>query len=417
MLSKSSKIKQTIAQNRVRRSVMFLKVFTVKVDDSHLSKEVKKKLENVFTEAKWLYNDMLTNENFFTRDQKDRSVTIHVFNKETQKCDKKEVRTLTLGSQILQSLIERAQQNVINLAKAKKAGLKVGGLNFSKEVSSIPLKQFGKTYKISGENHIRVQGVGKLKIRGLQQIKEKECSVAVLFRDATGYYIKICCYSDKKGQLSKSGKIGLDFGIKDNVVLSNGEKFNWSFPPSNNHKRKQRKLSKKKKGSKNYVKQLKKIQKSHIKNTNQKNDAANKFIHKLKSFETVVFQDENIKGWHSGLFGKQVQHSIMGRIKAKLKNLETSIMINRWLPTTKISPISGKNIKIDLSKRMFIDGDFSEDRDIKSAKTILCFGLYDPKLTSTELRSLPAEELTAVFSNYMFESNKSNPAKQEVTAF
>lgn len=66
---------------------------------------------------------------------------------------------------------------------------------------------------------------------------------------------------------------------------------------------------------------------------------------------------------------------------------------------------------------MFIDGDFSEDRDIKSAKTILCFGLYDPKLTSTELRSLPAEELTAVFSNYMFESNKSNPAKQEVTAF
>jgi hypothetical protein len=31
-------------------------------------------------------------------------------------------------------------------------------------------------------------------------------------------------------------------------------------------------------------------------------------------------QDENLRGWHSGLFGKQVQHSCMGLIKAKLKD-------------------------------------------------------------------------------------------------
>jgi transposase len=404
-----------MALNKAKRSAMSLKVFTVKVDYSHLSREVKEKLENSFVQAKWLYNDMLNDQSFFTRDSKERKVIVHVFNKETGKCDIKEERTLTLGSQIIQSLIERGQQNIVNLSKAKKAGLKVGGLDFSQEVNSIPLKQFGSTHKISGKNYMRIQGIGKLKISGLTQLDGKDCASAVLFRDSTGYYIKICCYQNKE-KIAKSGKIGLDFGIKDNIVLSNGEKFNWSFPPTIYHKRKQRKLSKRKKGSKNYVKQIKKIQKSHVKLINKKNDAANKFISKLKSYETVVFQDENLKGWHSGLFGKQVQHSVMGRIKTKLKNLETSIMINRWLLTTKISPISGKNIKINLSERMFVDGDFSEDRDIKSAKTILCFGLYNPKLTSTELRSLPVEELTAVFSNYMFESNKSNPMKQEATA-
>lgn len=402
-MDKSSKIKQTMAANKVRRANMSLKVFTIKVDDSHLSKEVKAKLENTFLQAKWLYNDIVANDTIFSRDSKNKTVTVNVFNKETQKCDTPQIRQLTLGSQVLQSLIERGQQNVINLSKAKKVGRKTGSLDFVKEVCSIPLKQFGSTHKISGKNHMRIQGVGKLKVKGLDQIEGKECASAVLFKDATGYYIKICCYSDKK-EIKKTGKIGLDFGIKDNIVLSSGEKFNWSFPPSKNHKKKQQDLSKKKKGGKNYVKQLKKIQKSHIKNTNQKNDSANKFIHKLKSFETVVYQDENLRGWHSGLFGKQVQHSIMGRIKAKLKNLETSIMINRWLPTTKISPVSGKNIKIDLSERMFIDGDFSEDRDVKSAKTILCFGLYDPKLTSTELRSLPIEGIASIFSNYKFES-------------
>ena len=47
-------------------------------------------------------------------------------------------------------------------------------------------------------------------------------------------------------------------------------------------------------------------------------------------------QDEMIKQWHSGLFGKQVQHSALGAIKARLKSLESVRIISRSFPTTKM---------------------------------------------------------------------------------
>ena len=46
-------------------------------------------------------------------------------------------------------------------------------------------------------------------------------------------------------------------------------------------------------------------------------------------------QDENIKGWQKGLFGKQVQNSALGTIKSKLKQSGRVIMLDRNLPTTK----------------------------------------------------------------------------------
>ena len=36
-------------------------------------------------------------------------------------------------------------------------------------------------------------------------------------------------------------------------------------------------------------------------------------------------QDENIKGWHKGLFGHQVQNSALGTLKSKLKANENVI--------------------------------------------------------------------------------------------
>lgn len=392
-----------MALNRVKRSSMSLKVYELKIDSSHVSKTTKAALDSTFVQAKWLFNCMLRDSSFFTRSDKDRSVTVFKFNPETQKCDIPEVRTLTLGSQILQSLIERGKQNIINLSKAKAKGIEVGEINFASEVNSIPLKQFGSTHKFIGGKSLRLQGIGKVKVNGLEQLSKTEPASAVLIKNSLGYFIKIVGYSQKV-EVQREGEVGLDFGIKDSIVTSDGEKFNFRFEIPKELKNKQRKLSKKKKGSRNYVKQLQRVKKSYARLTNKKNNAANQFVSGLKKYKKVFFQDENIKGWHAGLFGKQVQQSILGRIKTRLKNLETSQILNRWLPTTKISPLDGSLIKLGLNERSFQHLSFSEDRDIKSAKTILCFGLYNPKLTSTELRSLPIEGIASIFSNYKFES-------------
>ena len=413
-LDKNRKISSTISANRIRRRDMIIKVFECKIDESHLNKKKLKLIEDCFIQAKWIYNNLISNQSIFDFNSKIQDINVTIFNNETQKCDKIENRKLTIGSQIKQAIVERTIQNIINLSKAKEKGIKVGKLKFKKEVTSIPLKQFGVTYKIKGKNIISIQGVGKLRVNGIEQTKDAEFANAVLIKKSSGYFIKLTCYKYKEDIMTKDS-IGLDFGIKDSIVTSNGDKYNYNFEIPNELKRKQRKLSKKQKGSNNYNKQCSKIKKSYENLTNKKNDAANKFVNKLKQYENIIIQDENIKGWHADLFGKQVQQSILGRIKSKVKTLGTSTVINRWLPTTKISPMNGKIIDIKLNERKFNDGNFSEDRDIKSAKTILCLGLYNPKLTRKELMSLPVEELASVFSNYKFENNKLNPMNQEAT--
>ena len=82
-------------------------------------------------------------------------------------------------------------------------------------------------------------------------------------------------------------------------------------------------------------------------------------------------QDENIKGWQKGLFGKEVQNSALGTLKDKLKKNPRVIVIDRFFPSTKLCPICG-TVKDDitLKDRTYIcpKCGYREDRDVKSAK-------------------------------------------------
>jgi putative transposase len=410
--SKISKRKATKLANKQRRKALDKKVYQIKIDESYLSKQKKKDLDSCFIQSKWIQNYRIGESKIFDPVKPVTQIPVFVFNPLTQKCDKQELRDITIGSQIAQNSILALQQDVKNLAKAKAKGIKVGALKFKKSVDTVLLPQYGTTYKILNKNYLRIQGIGKLRVRGLSQVADLEKAQAHLVKDATGYYVKILCYKEKKVAKTDSA-IGVDFGIKDSIVLSNGEKFSYNFPIPKELKRKQKCLSRKKKGSKSYVQQLYKLKKSYQNLTNRKDDAANKIVAYLKTLGKIIIQDENIKGWHANLFGKQIQQSILGRIKSRIQNLETSIVINRWLPTTKISPVTGKNIQIKLNERIFIDGNFQEDRDIKSAKTILCLGLFSPKLTRKELMSLPVEEIVSIFQKFYPFEEQTVPNKTE----
>ena len=59
---------------------------------------------------------------------------------------------------------------------------------------------------------------------------------------------------------------------------------------------------------------------------NRRIDKANKAMHEiLSNNDFLANQDEMINSWQAGLFGKQMQYSAMGYIKAKLKNNSCSI--------------------------------------------------------------------------------------------
>jgi transposase len=401
--------KETRLNNKSRRKSLCCKIFELKIDESHLSKSQKEKIGRLFLEAKWLYNGILGSENIFQYPNKLKDVKVNVFNPETQKCDLEEIRLLNLKSQIKQGILKRTKQNIYNLAKAKAKGLKIGGLKFVKKVNSIPLNQYGKTYKIN-KYEIYIVGVGWMKVRGSDQIKsEYEKANANLIKRASGYFLQVTCFTPQV-ELSKCGEIGLDFGIKDSITLSDGRKFNWDFKIPKTLKHRQRKASKKKKGSKNRIKANLKVKKLYEKWTNKKNDAANKFVHSLKRYKTVVIQDENLKGWQSGLFGLKIHNGILGRIKDRIKRLSTSKIVGRYEPTTILCPKCLVKNRISLSQRDYSCGCgfYHKDRDVKAAITILTYNRL------TERKLLPVEDLTAFYSVFD-EINKLNSVKQEAS--
>ena len=71
-------------------------------------------------------------------------------------------------------------------------------------------------------------------------------------------------------------------------------------------KKLQRELFRRVKGSSNRRKTIKLIQQEYQKLSNKKQDKANKIVSKLKVYDRIYMQDEQIAGWQKGLFGKQV---------------------------------------------------------------------------------------------------------------
>ena len=112
----------------------------------------------------------------------------------------------------------------------------------------------------------------------------------------------------------------------------------------------QRLIARREKGSSNRyrARKLKLMRKSYQKLGNKKRDAANKITHELFEHEVVYMQDENLKGWHKGLFGKTVQHSVLGLVKKKLVAHERVIVLPKGMSTTRYCPECSCSSKHDI---------------------------------------------------------------------
>ena len=216
------------------------------------------------------------------------------------------------------------QRTIISLVR--KGVQKHGNLRFKSELTCIPLKQYGTTYKFKSFNKVKIQGIsGMVLVRTGDQLQiANELANANLVKRPDGYYLKVTAYINKENwkEAKKNWKeIGLDFGIKTSITTSEGEKLDVSIGESERLKRLQRELFRRVKGSNNRRKTIKLIQQEYQKLSNKKQDKANKIVSKLKQYDRIYMQDEQIANWQKGRFSKQVQHSCMGAVKAKLKAL------------------------------------------------------------------------------------------------
>lgn len=126
--------------------------------------------------------------------------------------------------------------------------------------------------------------------------------------------------------------------------------------------------------------------------------------------------NENIKGWHAGLFGKQIQQSAIGGIISDIKKLSATTIVDRFEPTTKVCPICGTIKDISLNDRIYeCDCGYVNDRDVHSANNILMFSYLKNNIPMEHRNFKPVEILTSVVAS--ISNCKLASVKQEAQSF
>ena len=291
-----------------------------------------------------------------------------------------------LSKQARQKILRELKYNLKSLSRLKDNGFEVGELGFKSEVNSISFIQPNVTYKLDiPNNRIKLQGIkGYIKVSGFDQLKEYseyELADARLIRNVEGLYLKIAIYVPKITTIKNGETIGLDFGIQKNITTSTGKAYQAYVEESDRLKRLQRKLSRQKKGSNRWLKTNHLISIEYQKMNNQKRDLTNKIVADLEKNSVIVMQDENLQGWHKDKrFSSEVQHSVLGKVKAKLLTKDNVVVLDRYLPTSKVCTNCGKiHDELELKDRQFVcDCGVTEDRDIHAAQTMVW--LYNNKI-------------------------------------
>ena len=217
-------------------------------------------------------------------------------------------------------------------------------------------------------------------------LDEVEFANAKLIQKPSGYYINITTYSEKQPQSSIEKEVlGVDMGIKDQLIFSNGVKVNFYLEESEQLKGLMRKLARQIKGSNQYKQTLHRIKKIFEHQNNKKNDVVNKLDSVLSKNYIVCFQDELLRQWKRRKskrrfsFGRKIQHGILGRVKGKLKNNPSNVMLESSVPTTQTCPKCGCLTKHSLDKRSYHCshcGFENPDRDVHSANMMVLLSGY-----------------------------------------
>ncbi|WP_287587202.1 transposase, partial [Candidatus Borrarchaeum sp.] len=289
MSTKNQRIKATLKDTKERRKHMVCRVYTVKLDRSHLNQDSLTHLNRLFLEAKWLYNYCVGHPNVFSIDDTITAVPMKVK-------DRFELRQLRhLPAQVRQSIIKRTQQNIRGLARLKAKGHKIGRLKFKSYVKSTPLKQYGNTYKLINSKYLQLQKMPqKLRVNGLEQLPSNcEYANATLLHQNGEYYIAITTYTPRESRpvvVAPVKSIGIDFGVKNQLSLSNGIRIRYKIPVTRRIKQLCKQFSRKQYRSKNWWKTLYKLLKAYAKTTNIKRDIRNKLVHYLyTNFQVVCY--------------------------------------------------------------------------------------------------------------------------------
>jgi len=216
----------------------------------------------------------------------------------------------------------------------------------------------------------------------------KNIRSATLSKTKSGNYFLSILVEMEDTELSKfkqtNKQVGIDLGVKDFVITSDGKVFeNKHFFKKNEKKlvKLQRQIAKKQKGSNNRNKQRVKIARVFEKLTNQKEAYIHSVVNELLSkYDTVFMEDLNVNGMlKNRKLAKAISevgfHKFKETLVSKaLVNNKQVVFVDRFYPSSKTCSCCGYvNKELRLSDREWVcpSCGVHHDRDNNSAKNIL----------------------------------------------
>jgi putative transposase len=249
---------------------------------------------------------------------------------------------------------------------------------------------------------VRLEKIGWVKVVIDREIPEDaDFRNITVSKTPTGKYFVSILVKQEINPMPSTGKVvGIDLGIKDLFILSNGQVINnpkWFRKNQAKLKKAQKHLSRKKKGSNRYNRQRIKVAKVHEFITNSRNY----FLHNVSTalvntFDSMVLEDLNVSGM---LKNRKLAKSISDAAWSTFITMldykcnwygKVLVKINRFFPSSKTCSNCGhKEDKMPLSVREWtcLSCGRQHDRDLNASINILKEGwrnLTDQELSSAE---------------------------------
>lgn len=237
---------------------------------------------------------------------------------------------------------------------------------------------------------VKLPKLGKIKLYKNRTFNQGTCKqgTCTVSKDHCGTYWCSITVDDlqpkpTKTKLVKDKAVGIDLGIKDYAILSDGTKFT---NPKHLEQalRKlawlQRDFARTKKDSKNHEKMRIKIAKCYRSITNQRNDFLHKLsTHLVRNYDTICLEDLNVKGMEqNNHLARAIQGAAWGEFVRQLEYKsdwygKSILFIGKFEPSSRLCHKCGYiNMDLKLSDREWVCPQCGEhlDRDVNAAINI-----------------------------------------------
>ena len=256
------------------------------------NKKQKLKIDQTITTCRILYNNLLYERKYMYEYNK-TNITYSWQQKSLPFRKKINPYMREVHSQVLQDVARKIDKSFQNFFRRVKNNEKPGYPRYKAEgrYNSFTYSQSGFTIV---NNKLKLSYLGSLKIKLHREIEGKLKTCAIIKKNGK-YYVCFSCEVETTPLPNTGKSVGIDMGITDFCVTSDGEFFEAPKTYRKNEKalkKAHRKVSRRKKGSRRRKKAVIELAKSHEKIANQRKDIAHKTANSLINEYDVIAREK-----------------------------------------------------------------------------------------------------------------------------